>query len=201
MIDLENPAVKDFLETFKDKLSQSVRYPAFALLIQELSKRENPLIVETGTARWKDNWIGDGQTTLIWDWYISKYGGEAWSVDIDLKYVENASSQISKVHCVCSDSISFLRRFAEPERIDLLFLDSYDWGDTLKERSLSELHHIGELACVYERLRPGTIIAVDDCHSYDMGKHVMVRTFFDRLGCYPIYPDYIGIWIKPDIQI
>ena len=39
-------------------------------------------IIETGTARTRGNWQGDGQSTLIWDWLVGEVdGAKALSID------------------------------------------------------------------------------------------------------------------------
>ena len=163
-----------------------------------LSSLDRPvLIVETGTARERDNWVGDGQSTLVWDWLLGVVGGQAYSVDVDPKAVETARTQVRHVTCICEDSQKFLRNFPDAPQIDLLYLDAYDWGFSRRQNVLSELHHVGELAAIYERLPAGCLVAVDDCHGIDQGKHVLVQEFFNRLGVEPVQRGYITIWRKP----
>jgi hypothetical protein len=182
-----------FREEFSPKLFH--RREPFEFLVKNLSALNRPvLIVETGTARERNNWRGDGQSTLIWDWIVGKLGGEAHSVDINPEAVNIAKAQAPRVNCVWADSQRFLRAFDRASEIDLLYLDAYDWGDSKRSASLSELHHIGELAAIYERLSPGCLVAVDDCHGIDRGKHVLVQEFFNRLGCEPVFRGYVSVW-------
>lgn len=186
-----------FYEAFGNHLIGSRRLEPFRFLISHLSALNRPImIVETGTARERGNWMGDGQSTLIWDWLLGELHGQAYSVDLNSEAVEIARSQVSRVKCVCEDSQKFLRSFLDADQIDLLYLDAYDWGDSRRGNILSELHHIGELAAIYERLPTGCLIAVDDCHGIDQGKHVLVQEFFNRLGMEPLHRGYITIWKK-----
>jgi SAM-dependent methyltransferase len=188
--------LEGFLKEFGDRLYH--RRDGFAFIMLKLSQLARPVfIVETGTARQEGNWSGDGQSTLIWDWVIRQIGGYAVSVDIDEEAVKIAHRQASRVYCKCDDSQQFLRTMPDAEKVDLLFLDAYDWGDSKQANTLSELHHVGELAAIYERLRPGCLIAVDDCHGIDRGKHVLVQEFFNRLGVEPKHRGYISVWQKP----
>jgi hypothetical protein len=187
-----------FIEKFAHQLGGGHRFEPFQFIVTELSELNRPLlIVETGTARERGNWQGDGQSTLIWDWLIGEVGGQAQSVDFNQDAVEIARSQAPRVTCVWGDSQAFLRGFFEAELIDLLYLDAYDWGDSRQANSLSELHHVGELAAIYERLRSGCLIAVDDCHGIDQGKHVLVQEFFNRIGIEPLRRGYVTVWKKP----
>lgn len=185
-----------FLKEFGDRLYH--RRDGFAFIIPKLQQLARPVfIVETGTARQQNNWMGDGQSTLIWDWVMRQVGDYAVSIDIDEKAVALAHKQCSQVYCKHADSQQFLRGLVDADKVDLLFLDAYDWGDTKLQNTLSELHHIGELAAIYERLRPGCLIAVDDCHGIDRGKHVLVQEFFQRLGVEPKHRSYLTVWQKP----
>lgn len=187
-----------FLAEFGPRLFH--RRDGFHFILWKLLQLNRPVfIVETGTARQEGNWAGDGQSTLIWNWLMQEIGEHAVSVDIDPKAVEVAHKQCSKVYCVCEDSVTFLKDMPDDSaaKVDLLFLDSFDWGETKLQHSLSELHHAGELAAIYSRLRSGCLIAVDDCHAIDQGKHVLVQEFFNRLGVEPMHRGYITVWRKP----
>ena len=50
----------------------ALREKTFRRIFQYLDLIDGPvIIVETGCARLKDNWAGDGQSTLMFDNYIS----------------------------------------------------------------------------------------------------------------------------------
>lgn len=184
----------EFEFNFSKHLKGTQRWEPFKFIMLKLEQLGRPVfVVETGTARQIENWAGDGQSTLIWDWLCRRFGCHAYSIDINREAIETAKRQCTSVRLVQDDSIDFLRNMHGAETIDLLYLDAYDWTGN----GLSELHHVGELAAIYERLRSGCLIAVDDCHAEKSGKHVLVKAFFDSIQVAPKFSGYITIWQKP----
>ena len=150
------------------------------------------MIVETGCVRRPGAWIDEGQSTIIWDWIIAKTGGSATSFDISEESVSACRKMVKNVKVVQSDSVTGLRSLERPEDIDLLFLDSYDVTGDYR----APIHHLTELGCVYERLKSGCMIAVDDCN-YGWGKDRYVRSFFNDIGVEPVVKSYVSVWVKP----
>lgn len=190
---------EQFEAEFKPKLGHTKRWEAFSLIAKELLSLESPFILETGCLRQPDNWEGDGQSTRVWNWIIEKAEGLLSSVDI-----EDRNCAVAEEYCndkyasvTTMDSIKYLRteQCHYVDNLNLLYLDSFDYKPG--KYHLAELHHIGELACVYDELPSGCLIAVDDCHSDTFGKHVLVKAFFDRLNVQPVLKSYITIWRKP----
>lgn len=154
-------------------------------------------IIETGTARIRDNWEGDGQSTIIWDWCIGqdqKIG--CFSLDINMQNIINASRQTKHVMYVPGDSVFRLSSVSLGilNNCRLLYLDSFDWSE--EDAFESAFHHIAELAAVWAALPIGCLVMVDDCHDDEKGKHVMVKKFFEKMGIVPSYVDYQIGWVK-----
>lgn len=187
-----NNVEQSFADAFLGKFGeQNHRWEAFSFINKQLAKLEQSIvIVETGCARQEENWHGDGQSTLVFDWIVSKYGGSVTSIDISPENCKTAKRLAPNTNVICADSITALRSFRDAEKIDLLFLDSYD----ATGRYDSPLHHMGELAAIYTRLKDGCMIAIDDC--FDGGKHKYVAHFFQDIGINPIIEGYITIWRK-----
>lgn len=193
-----------FHAAFAQHLENSARWTAFCYIIERLDALQRPVtIVETGCAREPGNWAGDGQSTLIWDWVISEVGGTATSYDISPRSVAAARSQVKNAEIIEADSVIALRGIAlegRGEGVDLLYLDSYDWGGGGPQGGdgvhASPTHHLAELASIYSNLRSGCIIAVDDCFGPNEGKHVFVARFLKSLGVEPVASSYITVWIK-----
>jgi len=179
---------------FKPLLGSTARWDGFCYLVRDLLEREKPVIVETGTLRKPGNWKGDGCSTAIWNWIVGRKPGLAVSVDIESTSCDLARRECPGVHVVCADSPTFLRGFL-PFAIDLLYLDSRDWGpEAMLE---SAMHQVAELSAIYERLPSGCLIASDDSHSADQGKPALTRRLLRMLGIEPVLDSYIVVWRKP----
>lgn len=186
--------LKEFDREFRSKLREDHRWPAFRTIAYMLLAKQGPVgIAETGCAREADNWSGDGQSTLVWDWILQQRGGFGVSFDINETAVAYAKSKVSKMEVRCVDSIIGLREFQHVELLDLLYLDSYDLTETIE----SPTHHLAELTAVYSRLPSGCLIAVDDCVSPTHGKHRFVRDWLASLGVPEAFDSYVTIWRKP----
>lgn len=154
-----------------------------------------PYIVETGTAWDKGNWAGQGQSTLIWDWLAGVIPVSPISIDIRKEASETAASQTTRVVFETGDSINVLSKFYWPEKIGLLYLDSFDWTEELNLES--SFHHVMELASVFASLPPGCLIVVDDRHGDMKGKHWLVEAFMTKLEIKPAFKGHQIGWIKP----
>lgn len=186
--------ISDFDKRFKQKLEKTGRWEAFRIIASNLIERNRAVnILETGCARQIDNWEGDGQSTLIWDWLIGKIGGSGTSIDINAENCKIAASQTSNMRIICLDSVIALRTISNPESIDFLYLDSFDLTNGID----SPAHHLAELSSIYPRLSSGCIIAIDDCISDDHGKHRFVKDWLFSINVKPIFNGYITVWIKP----
>jgi len=159
-------------------------------------------IIETGTARVAGNWEGDGQSTLIWDYFASILGElKVTSIDLDPRAARIAKDQVTnRVEFIVGDSVEVLSKMSKEKlnKTCLLYLDSYDWSPELQAESSG--HHLKELMAVYEHLPGGCLIVVDDCHSPTQGKHTEVKRFFEGLGIPPQFVGYQSGWTKPLIR-
>lgn len=189
--------VNKFVEsTFFEKLDK--RKDGFKFIVDHLSKlNDGGTIIETGTARIKDNWDGDGQSTLIWDWCIDQDPKlKAISIDLSQEYVDISKGQTKHIDYICDDSISALSKLPDSVLNDtkLLYLDSYDWS--IESHMESCFHHMCEFATVWRALPEGCLVVVDDRHDQFMGKHVLIQYFFDKLGKEPAFVGYQIGWLK-----
>ena len=187
----------------------SKRQASFQIMIDHLKTIENPVIIETGSIRPSDQPWGtldisfkdDGMSTCIFDRYINEYNGEFHSVDMTPEHAEYAQSMISdKSEVHCAESVGFLwaasKALAEEDQyVDLLYLDSYDYTEGNEAACMA--HHIKELAAISSRLRPGSMIAVDDNYgtpSNRQGKGVYLIEFMESIGVPMIYDGVQCIW-------
>ena len=199
--------LQEFQEKFKPLLTakfyaknQYSRWEGFEFIAKELFYKNKPLkIIETGTLNSENDWLGYGQSTMIWDWIISRTKGVAYSVDTDLEKIRFGRSKcnqfninINFIHC---DSMGYLRG-VDAIGLDLLYLDSFNWS---KEEHISScIHHMGELAAIWDRLPSGCLIAIDDRHSDVEGKHALVDLFFSNIvKIQPLVKCHLIVWKKP----
>jgi glycosyltransferase involved in cell wall biosynthesis len=214
-----------FLELFdrnyKPKIG--VRANTFRQIFEYLESRQKSsyTIVETGCARVKDNWAGDGQSTVMFDHFVNHYDGRVFSVDINRESCESLQTRVTpKTQIACSDSVPFLWKLSQQGDldIDLLYLDSYDvdWQNPHP----SCLHHMKELCAIMPLLKPGTLVVVDDSVKAIgvlpnppkedgtmgftpikdlgvMGKGTYVDNFFRNIGCQRVIDGYQSGWIMP----
>lgn len=147
-----------------------IRAPTFRAIFTRLDQVQGPLtLVETGCARSRDNWWGDGLSTLLFDRYLARRddGSTCVSVDISPEAVANARQLVGRhVRVVQDDSVHFLSGLAEQmgaegRTIDLLYLDSFDLDKRYWHPSA--IHHLKELTAVIRCLRSDSLVAVDDC--------------------------------------
>ncbi len=188
-------SVDAFAGVFGPHLAASRRWQAFMYIVGKLLGLQREIhLLETGCLRRLGNWEGDGQSTLVWNWFVETVGGSATSVDLNLEACSLAQQVCPLVEVHHGDSLQFLSSNRMLlTKLDLVFLDSMDY---FPPHAHSELHHAAELALAYHHLKPGCLIAVDDCLGTEVGKHVFVKLFFDRLGQPPVFEGYITVWEK-----
>lgn len=197
-----------FFDLIADSLND--RAVSFRKIFQYLDDQPGPInIIETGCVRLENNWGGDGQSTILFDRYVTGRGGHVWSVDIDPKAVTLCRSLVSDhVSVTQEDSVKFLHRLAaqmiqDRTKINLCYLDSFDldWQDSLP----SSLHHLKELTSIRSVLDPETLVVVDDspagthmpynqCNHIVVGKGRLVAEYAEHLGIQPYFLHYQTAW-------
>jgi len=104
-----------------------IRSLSFTNIFNYLDKQPDPvIIIETGCLRAKDNFLGDGQSTLLFDKYTQSRGNgsKVFTVDIDPAAINICKSLVS-------DSVKYLddltKKFYEEKiNVSMFFLDSCD---------------------------------------------------------------------------
>jgi hypothetical protein len=91
-----------------------------------------------------------------------------------------------------SDSVQFLKEF--DKEIDFLYLDSFDYE---KENPLpSQEHHLKEIQVVYNKLKPESIVMIDDCDLPGGGKGRLAIDFLTARGWKVVFKSYQVILIR-----
>ncbi len=148
----------------------ALRRNTFRKIFEYLDRIPHPLIiVETGCARIPGNWQGDGQSTVLFEKYISLRDSESvlYSVDVNPNSITQAKTLVGhRVQFTQDDSVRFLTQFTsrlldEGKAIDMLYLDScdVDWVYWYP----SAIHHLKELCAAMRSIRRDTLVAIDDC--------------------------------------
>jgi hypothetical protein len=197
------------------------REETFRLMFDYLDNLQSPVtIIETGCTRLKGNWAGDGQSTVLFDRYISTRDetSKCISVDINPNSVQAARGLVSsRTQVIQQDSVAFLSKLVKEyasnnQTIDLLYLDSFDLD--MNYWQPSAIHHLKELAVAIRALRVDSLVVVDDCPStgdfllqknntIDFvtpprvgGKGRLVAEFANSIGAKCIFAKYQAGWIN-----
>ncbi len=197
----------------------ALREPSFRKVFQYLDTLKGPLvIVETGCARVRDNWAGDGQSTVLFDRYLANRedGGTGVAIDLDPQATALCKEMVSsRIAVRTGDSVSVLVSVAaqlegEQKTIDLLYLDSYDvdWANPVP----SAVHHLKELVSIARLLRHDSLVVVDDAPAtsrltantagqYQLisvpqigGKGTYVAEYASQVGAQLIFSHYQAAW-------
>jgi hypothetical protein len=214
---------QDFWEYFEQEAEPQLanRAVSFRKIFEYLDEFETPVtIVETGCLRQIDNYEGDGQSTLLFDKYVTwrGNGSHVYTVDLDEQAVDACKSIVSQnVTVTCSDSVAYLNSIAQgfidnDQQITLLYLDSYDVDWTYWFPSAA--HHLKELCVAQRFINEDTLVVVDDCglnsmillddtnnpvmvpnHTQVGGKGRLVAEFAQQIGVQPVFTHYQVGWI------
>ena len=194
------------------------RQATLRYVFEHLDRRNGPVfIVETGCVRQAGNWAGDGQSTILFDRFVTHRPGSVMhSVDIDPRATALCRTLVSeRTQLHTGDSVPFLRQLARrpPEgfvQLDLLYLDSYDVDFAAPHPSA--LHHMKELVAASPLLGPGTLVVVDDAPREAVfiqngnelglltepsvsGKGKYVADYARSIGLTPVFSAYQAGWI------
>ena len=166
---------------------------------------DNPIIVETGCARFENSYEGDGQSSLLFDQYINQYGGQFITIDISEKSVNYCRSKLvsTRSQVIQQDSITYLKELNNKlllagKKIDFLYLDSFDANPNDMEVTYkSALHHLYEFTTILPSLSPGALIGIDDnwlINNETVGKGKFVDDYMKRINNTACYTGYQILW-------
>lgn len=203
----------------KDLLSEDdPRYDSFSYVLKWADENLTPkinssstpirsVIFETGTSRdGKANCRGDGCSSIIFTKYIrslASVGADAqldfYSVDIDAAAIyksrQAAGPCTPNCNFIVNDSIAALKEF--PHKIDILYLDSYDFDSY--NPGPSQKHHLGEIEVGILKIQPKSLILLDDCRLIHGGKCALVEHFLLTQHFVQLFDGYQKIF-RPPLQ-
>lgn len=164
-----------------------------------LDKLTDPLIiVETGSLRTKNNWSGDGQSTILFDKYAQhRQGCIVYTVDIDPETSRQCEQLVShRVSVNTGDAVVFLHQLAsnnqDPELSWCFYLDAFDvdWGNPYPAAA----HHMKELMAIGSLLRKDTLVVIDDSPAHPRGKGFIIHDYAKAIGATTLFHEYqLGI--------
>lgn len=155
----------NFLNKFNN--IKNIRYDSFEYTLNLCQKRNLKNIVETGTSRGKIkfflfrkyNWK-DGMSTIMFAEYAKFINGVLHTCDISEKNINSAkkfTSNLNKfINFYVNDSVNFLQKF--PDKIDFLYLDSYDGHDPTN----ASKHQLKEARASIDKLHQNSLVLLDD---------------------------------------
>jgi hypothetical protein len=189
---------KDSLDALLQKAGKRKR--GFEIIYDHLTQCKWPLLVETGVTYKYDQDV-DGLSTLILDLMSSLTQGTLQSVDISQEHC-NFSDEYTSARTLIyrGDSVKFLNhKLGEYDKlgrkIDLLYLDSSDLD--ISNWHNGAMQSMQELLAICPALRPGTMIAVDDCTMHDgrkVGNGAYIADYMERVEKPLIHIGYQWIW-------
>jgi hypothetical protein len=154
---------RNWFEALYSKLD--FRYKTMKIALNLFLQRGGKTIVETGTLHEDNNW-GAGMSTLIFGHVAHMFGAHVYSVDIKQAFIDGARKITDKyndsITYTCQDSLVYLSNF--PGKIDLLYLDSYDYPMFPHEGDpkLAQEHQFKEYLAAKNKLTKDSIVLLDD---------------------------------------
>lgn len=151
-------------------------------------------VVETGCIRNTDWW--DGRSTYVFAEFCARIGGRFWSVDNSPPSVEIAlkeTAPFKDVTCITlADSVEYLARFEH--RIDLLYLDSYDYD--VNNPGPAQSHCLRELEAAMPRLHATAFVLIDDNRAEGGGKGELAKGLLARTGFVCLLDHFQSAWVR-----
>jgi hypothetical protein len=189
--------------------SSNVRFSTFCTALNLAKDRNAKLFIETGTCRTtapsQTRCVGDGCSTYIFSQFkmaLNDSETRLYSVDISEQSCKIARRNLEQFNgkggqIIQSDSVKFLQEWPAEDKIDFLYLDSFDFNHG--KELLSQQHHLKELMAVYdEKIHEKTIIFMDDCGLRMGGKCKLVREFLLKNNWKIVEDKYQTIFIRAE---
>ena len=159
-----------------EKYNFGKRRDTFLKAINIMTESGASLLVETGVARHGLAYSkSDGASTIVFGLFAKNNGAKLYSVDINPDNIATCQKTIdemdlsSHIELNTSDSIKYLQSF--PQKVDFLYLDSYDYNRNDPEIiQSSQNHHLEEIKAIEGKLHENSIILIDDCRLPGGGK-------------------------------
>ncbi len=155
------------------------RRNTYKRVLSLLEVTNSKILIETGTSR--EGLKGaksNGAATIVYGKWAKINNAHLHSVDISEKSIRVAKQEVEKqnlssnVTLHLNDSVEFLNKFEQ--KVDFLYLDSYDYTNDKAQQLLSQKHHLDEFKAIEDKLHKNTIVLIDDCDLEGGGKGKLV---------------------------
>lgn len=174
----------------------------FKKTLELLDQRKAKVLLETGTSRKGLNGTkNDGAATIVFGKWASLNNAHLSSVDISEASIKGSKEEVERqnlseyISLHLGDSVAFLENF--DEKVDFLYLDSYDYSRTDSEiQKASQEHHLKEFKAIENQLHDNTIVLIDDCRLPAGGKGKLVIDYMQNKGWQVIIDAYQVLLLK-----
>lgn len=182
------------------------RRGTFLKILELLEKIGAKTIIETGTSR--EGLKGaksNGAATIVFGKWAKENDAMVHSVDINIESVKNAQLEVDKqglsksVKIYHSDSLIFLNDFKE--KVDFLYLDSYDYSSDLEVQRKSQEHHLKEFIAIENQLHEQSIVLIDDCDLPNGGKGKSVIAYMIKKDWKVLIESYQVLLVRKDFLV
>jgi predicted O-methyltransferase YrrM len=171
------------------------RRNTFLKTLSLLDSTNARLILETGTSR--DGLSGaksQGAASIVFGKWAKENNALLHSVDISEESVRVAKTEIiaqkldKYVQVHLGDSVDYLTLFAE--KVDFLYLDSYDYSNNAEIQKMSQEHHLNEFKAIENQLHKDSIVLIDDCDLPGGGKGKLAISYMKSKGWKILMEEY-----------
>jgi hypothetical protein len=188
----------DFQNSFDTFLKNGPdRFNTFKISLNLFLQRNGKVIVETGCQRQSEDW-GAGMSTFIFGKFIKEFSPESKLFTVDLsdfniQIARSLTREYEKyVNYFVSDSLEYLKNFQG--KIDLLYLDSYDW--TPDDPLDCQTHQLNEFLLAEDKLTDQSIVLLDDNDFPDGGKTKLTKDYLEKKNWLCLLDAKQSLWIK-----
>ena len=186
---------------FDSYMRQSLeRFYTFKIAMNYYLEHNGKVIVETGTQRQLNDWTAGCSTNLIGK-FIAEFTPQSKLYSVDISHL---NIRISKEICcqdyqpyinwAVQDSITFLKNF--DQKIDFLYLDSYDWFAEEPGLTECQVHQLNEMKAALDKMNEKSIIVLDDNDLPDGGKSRLTKEFLIENNWICLFDSKQSIWIR-----
>jgi hypothetical protein len=175
-----------------------INYISFKELFKQMEGLKDPIILETGIAS------AGTHSTLLFNEYVRKYGGQFISVDINNDLVQRWSGNMCPASTlVHDDSVNFLKRWVREnpnKQANVVYLDSYDLDWYNYHPSAN--HGLEEFEAIKPALKENSLLLIDDTPLNPYWTDNRDKTYFDMCEFYKTH-EYMpgkGMYIVKNIS-